>query len=34
VAEYLTQLPDIKVLEMKLNQAIERAKNKMNLGEQ
>jgi predicted nuclease of restriction endonuclease-like (RecB) superfamily len=34
VAEYLTQLPDMKVLEMKLNQAIERAKNKMNLDEQ
>jgi len=33
VAEYLTQLPDMKVLEMKLNQAIERAKNKMNLDE-
>ena len=34
VAEYLTQLPDMKVLEMKLTQAIERAKNKMNLDEQ
>ncbi len=34
VAEYLTQLPDMKVLETKLNQAIERAKNKMNLDEQ
>ncbi len=34
VAEYLTQLPDMKVLEMKLNQAIELAKNKIILDEQ
>jgi predicted nuclease of restriction endonuclease-like (RecB) superfamily len=33
VAEYLTQLPDIKVLEQKLHQAIERATNKLNSGE-
>lgn len=30
VAEYLTQLPDMKILERKLHQAIERAKNKLN----
>lgn len=29
VAEYLTQLPDMKLLEQKLHQAIERAKNKI-----
>ena len=30
VAEYLTQLPEMKVLETKLNLAIEQAKNKIN----
>jgi predicted nuclease of restriction endonuclease-like (RecB) superfamily len=29
VAEYLTQLPDMKILERKLHQAVERAKNKL-----
>ncbi len=33
VAEYLTQLPDMKLLEQKLHQAIERAKNKLNTDE-
>jgi hypothetical protein len=32
VAEYLTQLPDMKVLESKLHQAIERAKNRLAAG--
>jgi hypothetical protein len=31
VAEYLTQLPDMKVLELKLHEAIERAKNRLAL---
>jgi len=29
VAEYLTQLPDMKVLESRLHQAIERVKNRL-----
>ncbi len=29
VAEYLTQLPDIKILEQKLQLSIEKAKNKL-----
>lgn len=33
VAEYLTQLPDMKLLEQKLHQAIERAKNKIAFNE-
>ncbi len=31
VAEYLTKLPDMKLLENKLHQAIERAKSRMSL---
>ena len=33
VAEYLTHLPDMKLLESKLHQAIERAKNRLAAGE-
>jgi len=33
VAEYLTRLPDMKILESKLHQAIERAKNKLSANE-
>lgn len=33
VAEYLTKLPDMKLLESKLHQAIQRAKNKLNAEE-
>lgn len=33
VADYLTQLPDMKILERKLHQAVERAKNKLTMDE-
>jgi hypothetical protein len=33
VADYLTKLPDMKLLESKFKQSIERAKNRLNEGD-